>query len=193
VTTYIGLLRAVNLAGRNAVSMAELRQLLVTLGMRDVRSLLQSGNMVFRGRMSTPAELEGRLEDETRRHLGVETGIFVRTPKEWSAVVADNPFPDQAKRDPSHLVVMFLKDTPGRPDVRALRQAIVGREAVAAKGRHAYIVYPDGIGRSRLTSAVVEKHLKTRGTARNWNTVLKIGAAAEAVELLPASDALRRR
>ena len=95
-------------------------------------------------------------------------------------MVAGNPFPEEAERDPSHLLVIFLKEAPDRKDVMALQSAIKGREVVRAKGRHAYVVYPDGIGRSRLTSALIEKKLATRGTGRNWNTVLKLGAAAGA-------------
>jgi len=72
-----------------------------------------------------------------------------------------------------------MKEAPDRDDVAALQSAITGREVVRAKGRHAYVFYPDGIGRSRLTSALVEKKLGTRGTGRNWNTVLKVGALAE--------------
>ena len=91
-----------------------------------------------------------------------------------------NPFPAEAKSDPGHLVVMCLKSAPGREAVSALQQAISGREVIRAKGREAYIVYPDGIGRSRLTTALIEKKLGTRGTARNWNTVMKLAALADA-------------
>jgi uncharacterized protein (DUF1697 family) len=182
MTTYIALLRAVNVAGRNAVAMADLRDLLSALGMADVRTLLQSGNVVFRGRPCTPAELENRLEKEIGRRLQVECGVFVRTLSEWPAVVRNNPFRDEAKRDPGRLHVTFLRDAPGAAEVRALQDAIVGREIVRVKDRHAYIVYPDGAGRSRLTNAVIERHLKTRGTARNWNTTLKLGTAAAALE-----------
>jgi uncharacterized protein (DUF1697 family) len=74
---------------------------------------------------------------------------------------------------------MFLKEAPSREDVIALQTAIKGREVVRAEGRHAYIVYPDGVGRSRLTNALIERKLGTRGTGRNWNTVLKLGALAD--------------
>jgi uncharacterized protein (DUF1697 family) len=75
---------------------------------------------------------------------------------------------------------MFLKEAPKRADVTALQRAIKGREVARAKHRHAYVVYPDGIGRSRLTTALIEKKLATRGTGRNWKTVLKLGALAGA-------------
>jgi uncharacterized protein (DUF1697 family) len=93
-------------------------------------------------------------------------------------IVESNPFPKEAKTDPGHLVAMCLKETPETADVRALQAAIAGPEIVRAKGSHLYIVYPAGIGTSRLTNAFIERKLGTRGTARNWNTVLKLQALA---------------
>jgi uncharacterized protein (DUF1697 family) len=94
-------------------------------------------------------------------------------------VIAHNPFPDEAERDPARLHVMPLKEAPGEDQVDALQAVITGREVLRAHGREAYIVYPDGAGNSRLTNALIERKLGTRGTARNWNTVLKIQALAK--------------
>lgn len=176
--TFIALLRAVNLGQHNKVAMADLRGLLDELGMEDPRTLLQSGNLVFRSDASKTVELERRLETEAKARLGLETDVFVRTAEEWRKVVQGNPFPEEAESDPGHLLVFALKEAAGRAAVKALQEAIRGREVVRGKGRHAYVVYPDGIGRSRLTNAVIEKHLGTRGTGRNWNTVLKLHALA---------------
>src|SRR6185295_17596688 len=142
MTIYIGLLRAVNLAGRNRVGMSDLRDLLTALDMQEARSLLQSGNVVFRSASRSTAQLERTLEKETRERLGVETDYFVRTADEWSELISDNPFPREAKNDPGHLVAMCLKAAPDRTSVAALQKAIAGREIVRAVGRHAYIVYP---------------------------------------------------
>jgi uncharacterized protein (DUF1697 family) len=177
---HLALLRAVNVAGHQQIGMAELRDLLTRLGFADARSLLQSGNLVFRGGTKTGAQLERLLEAEAAKRLALETDFFIRTAEEWRAVIARNPFPEDAERDPAHLVVMFLKDAPGARAVKALQAAITGREVVRAIGAHAYIVYPDGIGRSRLTNALIEKQLGTRSTGRNWNTVLKLGALTQA-------------
>ena len=179
MSTHIGLLRAVNLAGRNRLGMAELRELLSGLGFEDVHTVLQSGNVLFRGGGRASARLEQVLEKAVHERLGLQTDFFVRTAGDWKDVIAGNPFPQEARRDPGHLLVMFTKGVPGRAEVAALQRAITGREVVRAKGRQAYIVYPDGVGRSRLTSALIEKMLGSRGTARNWNTVLKLGALAE--------------
>lgn len=176
MTVHIALLRAVNLAGHNKVAMHDLLELLARLGMRDTRSLLQSGNLVCRADLATTTQLERLLEDAAEERLGLKTDFFVRTPKDWKSIIAGNPFREEAERDPSHLLVMFLKDAPDRVAATALQKAITGREVVRVSGRHAYILYPDGIGRSRLTSLLIEKKLGTRGTGRNWNTILKLGA-----------------
>jgi uncharacterized protein (DUF1697 family) len=177
---HVALLRAVNVAGHQPIGMADLRTLLTRLGFSDARSLLASGNLVFRGGTKTGARLERLLEAEAAKRLALETDFFVRTADEWQSVIAQNPFPDAAARDPAHLVVLFLKNVPDMKAVKALQAAITGREVVRAKGAQAYLVYPDGIGRSRLTLPLIEKHLATRGTGRNWNTVLKVGALTQA-------------
>ena len=176
MTTHVALLRAVNVAAHNQVAMADLRDLLTAMGFRDVRSLLQSGNLVFGGGRLTGPALERRLEAEAARRLGLETDFFVRTADEWRTLVAKNPFREAAERDPGRLHVMFLKDAPGAARAKALQATITGRETVAAAGRQAYVVYPDGSGRSKLTVARLEKGFGTRGTSRNWNTVMKLGA-----------------
>jgi uncharacterized protein (DUF1697 family) len=189
---YIGLLRAVNLAGKNAVSMSALRELLADLGMPDARTLLQSGNVVFRSDIRSAAKVEKLLEDAVEKRFGLKTEFFVRTTEEMNTIVADNPFPREAKQDPGHLLVGFLKDAPDAAAVTALQKAIVGREVVRAIGRHSYVVYPDGVGRSKLTSALAEKKLGTRGTGRNWNTVLKLQALANELSGTAATRVPRR-
>jgi uncharacterized protein (DUF1697 family) len=171
---HVALLRAVNVGGKNLVPMASLRALLEDLGFTRVRTLLQSGNAVFAGRAG-PA-VEETLEKATRERLGVSTDLLVRSAAEWDEIRARNPFPEEARQDPGHLLVMCLKTAPPPGALEALRAAIVGRERVAVEGRQAYLVYPDGIGRSKLTVALVERKLGTRGTGRNWNTVEKLAA-----------------
>ncbi len=180
MTTYIALLRAINVGGHKPVAMSDLTRMLAGLGLSDARSLLQSGNLVFRRDSRGEADLvELLLEKEARNRLGLETDFFVRSAREWSAVVANNPFRDEAERDPSHLLVMFTKAATNSRDVDALRASIAGPEVIRAHNRHLYIVYPSGIGRSRLTNNLLERKLGTRGTARNWNTVLKLAAMAD--------------
>jgi uncharacterized protein (DUF1697 family) len=174
--SYVALLRAVNLAGRNQVSMAGLRDLLTDLGMVDPRTLLQSGNVVFGSEQRDAKELERILEAELARRLKLTTEFFVRSAREWQKIVSGNPFPAEAERDPGHLLVLVLKGSTTAKAVEQLQSAITGREVVRGAGRHVYLFYPDGVGRSRVTNTVIEKKLGTSATGRNWNTVLKLQA-----------------
>jgi uncharacterized protein (DUF1697 family) len=175
LTHHIALLRGVNVGGHAKAPMADLRAMLAELGFEDPRSLLQSGNLVFRSQ-PTGAALEARLEKEVEARLGLTTDILVRTAAEWTRIVAANPFAAMAQNDPGHLLVMALKSTPDPAGLKDLRAWIPGRETIEAVGRELYIAYPDAIGASKLTGAVIERRIKTRGTARNWNTVTKLAA-----------------
>jgi uncharacterized protein (DUF1697 family) len=179
-TRYAALVRAVNLGGHNRLAMSDLRDLCTRLGFRDATTLLQSGNVVFRSDKRVESAIERQLEAETEKRLGLKTVYFVRTAGQWRDLVASNPFPKEARKHPGHLLVVFLKQAPPAGAVEALRGAIKGRERVDAVGCQAYIVYPDGVGRSKLTAAVIERHLKSSGTARNWNTVIKLAGMLEA-------------
>ena len=177
--TYIGVLRAINLGAHNRIAMADLRVMLEKIGFGEPRTLLQSGNVVFRCATASVDKVERMLEAASTKHLGVTTDYFVRTAKEWQAIIAANPFKKEAKNDPARLIMMCLRDAPSADQVKALQAAIKGREVVKAGGKQAYIVYPDGQGRSKLTIKMIEGALGTRGTARNWNTVLKLGELSQ--------------
>lgn len=177
--TYISVLRAINLGPHNRIAMADLRAMLAKVGCEDPKTLIVSGNVVFRNVSASCDKIEKMLEAASTKHLGVTTDYFVRSAKEWNAIIADNPFPKEAKADPGHLLMMCLRDAPTAAQVKALLASITGPERVAVKGKHAYFVYPDGVGNSKLTIAKIEKALGTRGTARNWNTVLKLGELAQ--------------
>lgn len=144
------------------------------LGFGAVRSVLQSGNLVLDGGRRGAGAIERMLEAETAKRLGLEVSYFVRGAEELGRVAAANPFVKEAARDPSHLVVVFLKEAVEAKAVKGLQAAIVGPEEVRAAGRELYAWYPAGIGTSKLTNAVIERKLGVRGTARNWNTVMKL-------------------
>ena len=180
MTTYIGVLRAINLGSHNKIAMSDLRAMLREGRLlEEPKTLVLSGNVVFKSAISSADKVEQLLEAASTKHLGVTTDYFVRSAKEWQAIIAANPFPKEAKTDPGRLVMMCLRDAPSPAQVKALQAAIKGREIVKAKGKQAYFVYPDGMGRSKLTIKMIEKALGTRGTARNWNTVLKLGELAQ--------------
>jgi uncharacterized protein (DUF1697 family) len=175
MTTYIGLLRGINLGGHKMVAMADLREMIEALGFKDVRTLLQSGNVVFRGRAKAPAKLESQLEAALEKRLGLKVDFHVRTAEEWTAIVKANPYAAEAKKDPARLLVSCFKAPLETTNVKALQVAITGPEVLVADGRHLYMVYPDGVGNSKA-NALLDRKLTAKGTARNWNTVLKLAA-----------------
>jgi len=179
----IALFRAVNVGGR-ILKMEDLRQILNRLGYIEPQTLLQSGNAVFgfepRAGVLTAAAVEAQIEEALQTKLSLQSDVFVRSAVEWSKAIANNPFPKQATSDPAHLILFTLRDAPSAAVVNALQAAIKGRETVQARDRYLYVIYPDGQGQSKLTNTVIERGLATRGTARNWNTVLKLAALASA-------------
>jgi uncharacterized protein (DUF1697 family) len=176
MSVHVALLRGINVGGHNKVSMSELRDLVAALGLTGATSLLQSGNLVFRSDRLSGADLEELLEVATAKRLNVRADYLVRSAAEWQQIVARNPFPEEAKNDPGHVVVMCLKTAPTKKSVETLLAANEGPEILRCDAKQLYVVYPAGIGRSKLTGALIEKKLNTRGTARNWNTVLKLAA-----------------
>jgi len=171
---FVGLLRGINVGGNKAVSMAALRELMEGMGFCDVKTLLQSGNVVFSDATQAAEKLERQVETALTKKLAVEADVLIRTADDWSKLIDANPFQAMAESDPSHLVLVCLKSSPTSDAVQALRAAIKGREEIQVIGRELYVTYVEGIGTSKLTNTVIEKHLRIRGTGRNWNTVLKI-------------------
>jgi uncharacterized protein (DUF1697 family) len=165
-------LRAVNLAGRRLV-MADFKRALAEVGHPDAQTVVATGNAVIAAN-AADAALESKIEKGLETTLGQATEVFARNGAELAAIVAANPFPAMARDDPSHLVVVFLKGEPEAAAIEALRGKIKGPEEVAAGPGCLYASYPVDIGHSKLTAAMIERALKLRGTARNWNTVLKV-------------------
>ena len=127
MNAQIALLRAVNVGGIK-VSMADLKALLLDLGFENVRTLLNTGNVVFHSQNKAGVNLEKLLETEFAKRSGQQTDFFVRTAAQWKSIIARNPMTDEARRDPGHLLVVVLKRAPSRQEVDALRAAIVGPE-----------------------------------------------------------------
>jgi uncharacterized protein (DUF1697 family) len=175
MSRYAALFRAVNLPSHGKLSMGTLRELLEELGLRETQTVLQSGNAVFSSPRSASA-LEKLIERELLARLTLETPVIIRSGPELAEVIATNPFPGEAATDPGHLLVVFLKSAPVAGAVEALRKAVKGPELVQGVGRHLYASYPEGVGNSKLTAALIERKLGVRGTARNWNKVRKLNA-----------------
>ena len=167
MTSFVALLRAVNVGGTGKLAMGDLRALCERAGFEDVRTYLQSGNVVFRSTRSE-REVKAALERALAAWMGKPVAVLVRAGAELASVLAHNPFPGA---EPSRVVVLFLDVAPRREALAGL--AIPGREAVVLRGRELFIHYPDGIGRSKLRVP-----LAGSGTGRNLNTVARLAEMA---------------
>jgi uncharacterized protein (DUF1697 family) len=173
MSLFVALLRGVNVGGRGKVAMAELKALTAELGYDEPRTLLQSGNLVFGAKAAKPDALEAKLHKAITDRFGINTELFVRTPKEWAELVEANPFSAFAAKDPARMLAWVMKAPPTKASVDALRAANPGPESMEARGRTLYITFPQGQGTSKLP-ALIDRHMPGRGTGRNWNTVLKL-------------------
>lgn len=176
MTTYVALLRGVNLGSYNKVPMAELRQSLGEGGLDDVRTYIQSGNVVFRSTAGA-VQLETTIENVIAQRFGLDVRVLVRTDAELVAVLAGNPFA-AAQPDQTKLHVVFLSEAPDPARVAALEATHDGAEAFAVSGRDVYLLTPDGLGRASLTHASFEKAFGLAATARNWRTVNRLAEMA---------------
>ena len=167
----VGLLRAVNVGGRK-VLMADLKRVVAQAGFDAPQTLLASGNVLF-GTTLSPARTAETLEAAILKDLGVPTDVMVRDRDELAAVIAANPFPEVARTNPNWLLAMFLSGDP-QGELSSLGGACVSGEEVRLGPGCLYIAFPDGVGASKLSNAVIERRLKVRGTGRNWNTVGKL-------------------
>jgi uncharacterized protein (DUF1697 family) len=167
----IALLRGINLASRNRVSMPDLRTALGEAGYEDVATLVQSGNIV----LSSPREpktLEREISKLVLDEFGVTAATVVRTRDELEGVIERNPIPD-GPSTPRLFQVTFFSAEPDAARVKALLEQDFGDEQIDVIGREAYAWHPGGIHKSKLAREL-GKALRGDGTARNWNTVTKL-------------------
>lgn len=178
---YIALLRGINVGGHQKVVMAELKRLCESLGLHDVRTHLQSGNVVFRTTRSDRAKLTKELEGA----LSVQAKVVLRSAEELRAAIAANPMPVEAQADPSHTVIVFLSGKPAAAAMESLRETYRGPERMQLHGAELYVHYGEEMARSKLTNVLIERKLGVTGTARNWNTVTRLLAIADETALPP--------
>jgi uncharacterized protein (DUF1697 family) len=176
MTRQVALLRGINLGSVRRVAMADLRDVVAGCGYGDVRTVLQSGNVVLSSD-AAPEEVARELEHAILAKLGVDSRVLVRTRDELAAVVARDPFGDVAD-DPRRYQVSFLSAEPDARLVRDLAAEDVAPERFVVHGREVYAWHPNGIQRSPLARLLSEDRLGVAATARNWNTVTKLLALA---------------
>ena len=174
----IALLRGINLGSRNRVSMPELRAALEEAGLDDVRTYLQSGNVVLTSG-AAPDRVARKCEEAITAAFGLEIAVVVRTRDELAEIVRRNPLRRVAD-DPKRYQVSFLARKLDRKTIGRLEAAVVAGERLVVEGREIYAWHPTGVARSKLWTLLAGRDLGVTATARNWTTVTKLLELADA-------------
>ncbi|MCB7136556.1 DUF1697 domain-containing protein [Cellulosimicrobium marinum] len=180
VTVYVALLFAVNVGGRKVPS-TRLRELAGDLGLGDARTVVNSGNLVVTpgtSGVTGPDDVARLVRGGVADRFGVDAAVAVLTAERLRKVVLGNPLPDDARDRPAALLV-HVGEFPVDPDAAAAIDARPGKERAAVANGVLYVAYPDGVGRSTLTTATLTRAAGTPVTGRNWNTTTRLLALAD--------------
>jgi uncharacterized protein (DUF1697 family) len=170
----VALLRGINLGSHNKVPMADLKAICIGLGWTEVETYIQSGNVVFQAAGSAAA-LERALEGALESELGVKTPVLVRSKSEWTRIVGSNPFAAEGEREANRLLCGLSKKPLAGGAAQALAERAVAGEQVREDGGVLWFHYPEGVARSKLTPALIDRAAGSPVTARNWRTMVKLG------------------
>lgn len=173
----IFLLRAVNVGGASSLKMEALRGIADALGFRHSTTLLQSGNLVA-AHDGAPVEAADRLQAALAKDYTYAPGVIARSRSDFDEAIAESPLPLSAGQDPKFLQYIALAATPEPAALERLTSDHAGPETIALRGPDLFVYYAEGVGRSKLTNALIERRLGVKGTARNWNTVTKLASLA---------------
>ena len=175
---HVALLRGINVGGKHSVPMKPLAEMFTEAGCRDVRTHIQSGNVVFAASATLARTLPARIAAGIEERWGFAAPVQTRSVADLRAVVRANPFLARGD-DPGTLAVLFLADAPGAKKLAALDPQRSPGDAFAARAREIYLACPNGMARTKLTNAWFDAQLATVGTFRNWRTTLALLEIAE--------------
>jgi uncharacterized protein (DUF1697 family) len=170
--TYIALLRGINVGGARKVPMSDLREMFDTLGHTDVRTYIQSGNVVFAAKTAPPARVRAALERSIEKHFGFAVTVLLRTPAELAAVAKRNPYGVDA-------YVTFLEVAADAKKAKAIDPAPYLPDEFKIDRAEVFLRCPNGYGNTKINNTFFERKLATKATTRNWKTVATLLEWAE--------------
>lgn len=171
--THIAMLRGINVSGQNKIKMDDLRALMVRLGLTDVSTYIQSGNVIFTSPVNSSSDLAGDIEQRIAADLGLRVTVLLRAQDELANIIETNPFLPQGS-DPAHLHVTFLTNPADRALLDRLDVPNTAPDEYRVRGHEIFLHCPRGYGRTKLNNAFWERRLRVAATTRNWNTVSKL-------------------
>jgi uncharacterized protein (DUF1697 family) len=189
MNVVISMLRGVNVGGHHKIRMDALKALYESLGLRDVQTYVQSGNVIFSTKERDIERLAIEIENSIERSFGFRPPVILRTVAELREVIRKNPFAARQGIEPAKLHVIFLARDPGQEARDKMLTIKVEPEELHMEAREYYIYFPAGMGQSKLPTAAIAKTLKVPETGRNWNSVTKMLEIAGRIEASLSSPA----
>lgn len=171
MTTYISILRGINVSGQKVIKMDALKRLYENLGFENVRTYIQSGNVLFSSAAKDPIELESIIFAEIKTEFGFEVPVLVLRIEALEKIVKENPLTIENDKDISFLHVTFLASNPADYDLASILQKQQPSEEIAITANAVYLYCPNGYGKTKLHNSFLENKLKTQATTRNWKTI----------------------
>ena len=169
--TFISLLRGINVGGHRKIRMADLTGAYEKLGLTNVRTYVQSGNVVFGCAIRSTSKVAALIEQQIQSCFGHDVNVLIRTPRDLRRIIDTNPFSTAAKKDPAKVSMMFLTSRPLAALAKSCEAVDSGKDKFSVGRQEIYLHCPDGAGRTKLNSAFFERRLKMPTTSRNWRTV----------------------
>ncbi len=171
MNTYISMLRGINVSGQKMIKMEALKALYESLNFKNVKTYIQSGNVLFESMIANPAEITKKIEDKIKRSFGFSVPVVLRMPNELHRVIEKNPFLIKRKEDVTKLHVTFLSRIPDSVLVNEIKSAAFKPDEFIISGREIYVFCPGGYGNTKINNSFFEKKLNVSATTRNWKTV----------------------
>lgn len=168
---YVSMLRGINVGGHKQVKMDKLRSSLEALGLEQVRTYIQSGNVVFKTLKTSPLALSRKLEARILEDFGFSVSVISRTVDEVGNTIANNPFLNQPGIDPEKLHVAFLSESPAPAALKKLAELTLAPDQSRCRGKEVYLYFPNGVSGSSLWKHPLHRVLSVEATMRNWKTV----------------------
>jgi uncharacterized protein (DUF1697 family) len=185
MATFVSMIRGINVAGSRPLKMDALRALHEALGFREVRTYLQSGNVVFKAADSSASRLGPAIERRILGDCGYAVAVAVRSAVGLTAVARANPFLGRRGIDPRFLHVTFLVRPGAAPSLEGIELPLAQGEGAVLAGDVVYVYCPSGYGVTKINNAFFERRLATRATTRNWQTVTALERMARGQEAAP--------
>lgn len=168
------MLRGINVGGQKKIRMTDLASLYESLGLVNIKTYVQSGNVIFNSAKSNASTLANLIEAQINRSLGYSVYVFIRDTADFQRIIASNPFLNKRREDPAKLGVTFLYHSPSEEKWAGLGIPKDKADEFSVDGQEIYLFCPNGFARTKFSNTFFEKKLGVPATSRNWNTVIAL-------------------